>query len=382
MKKIGLYVHIPFCKRKCFYCDFCSYADKIDLQEKYVQVLTKEIVHKSKQLKETDSILVDTIYIGGGTPSIIKPEYIKQILSIIRESYNVCKDAEITIEVNPGTVNDERIEIYKEAGVNRVSIGLQSASDTLLEKIGRIHNYKDFERAYESVKKAGIDNINVDLMIGLPDQTVEDVKDTLKALIQKNPKHISVYSLIIEPGTVIEELLNDNKLKLPEEETERKMYWLVKEELEKNGYNQYEISNFSRPGFESKHNVNCWNQHEYMGFGIAAHSYMNKTRYSNICNLEKYIDNIENEFFEKNEIVHEYQKIEDTMKEYMILGLRKLDGVSIDKFYNKFNKSLKEVFKSEIEKLMEEGLIEEDKDEVKLSKKGLDFANVVWAEFI
>lgn len=198
MKKIGLYVHIPFCKKKCFYCDFCSYAEKLQQVEAYVQALTKEIVNSSKQIKIDDDYIVDTIYIGGGTPSLIEPNYIKQILYTVFKNYNVCSDAEITIEVNPGTVDKKKIETYKESGINRVSIGLQSTNDELLKTIGRIHNYKEFEEAYELVKESGIQNINVDLMIGLPGQSIDDVTDTITRIIEKSPNHISVYSLIVE----------------------------------------------------------------------------------------------------------------------------------------------------------------------------------------
>lgn len=379
MKKIGIYVHIPFCKRKCFYCDFCSYANKTSLQERYVQALTKEITHRSKK---NDNYKIDTIYIGGGTPSLIDSKFIKEILDCIKTNYNVCEDAEITIEINPGTVDENKIKSYKEDGVNRVSIGLQSCDDKLLEEIGRIHTYQDFENVYKMVNEVGINNINVDLMIGLPTQTIEDIEKTLDKIIEKNPNHISVYSLIIESGTVMERLIGENKLTLPDDETERKMYWLVKEKLEKNGYKQYEISNFAKEGFESKHNSNCWNQQEYLGFGIAAHSYIDNIRFSNISNLEKYIENIEENKFDNNSIIQEKQDSNSKMNEYMILGLRKIDGINYNEFYKKFKMHCQEVYKNEIEKLTKEGLITESKNGIKLSKKGLDLANVVWLEFV
>lgn len=331
MREIGLYVHIPFCKQKCYYCDFCSYANKLELQEKYIEAVIQEI----NNIKNPDEYKINTIYIGGGTPSIINPELIKNLLGSIKNKFLISEIAEITIEVNPGTVDREKFKMYKESGINRVSIGLQSSNDFLLKEIGRIHNYKDFEDAYNMAVEVGFSNINVDLMIGLPNQIVDDVEQTLISVIKKNPKHVSVYSLIVEPGTVMEKLINEGKLQLPSEENERNMYWRVKNLLEQNGYMQYEISNFSKEGYESKHNMNCWNQSEYMGLGAAAHSYLNATRYSNIEKIEDYIHNAYQGEFEKNIIIHEKQTISDMMKEYMIIGLRKLSRREYRKIYRK-----------------------------------------------
>lgn len=331
MREIGLYVHIPFCKQKCYYCDFCSYANKLELQEKYIEAVIQEI----NNIKNPDEYKINTIYIGGGTPSIINPELIKNLLGSIKNKFLISEIAEITIEVNPGTVDREKFKMYKESGINRVSIGLQSSNDFLLKEIGRIHNYKDFEDAYNMAVEVGFSNINVDLMIGLPNQMVDDVEQTLISVIKKNPKHVSVYSLIVEPGTVMEKLINEGKLQLPSEENERNMYWRVKNLLEQNGYMQYEISNFSKEGYESKHNMNCWNQSEYMGLGAAAHSYLNATRYSNIEKIEDYIHNAYQGEFEKNIIIHEKQTISDMMKEYIIIGLRKLSRREYRKIYKK-----------------------------------------------
>lgn len=331
MREIGLYVHIPFCKQKCYYCDFCSYANKLELQEKYIEAVIQEI----NNIKNPDEYKINTIYIGGGTPSIINPELIKNLLGSIKNKFLISEIAEITIEVNPGTVDREKFKMYKESGINRVSIGLQSSNDFLLKEIGRIHNYKDFEDAYNMAVEVGFSNINVDLMIGLPNQTVDDVEQTLISIIKKNPKHISVYSLIVEPGTVMEKLINEGKLQLPSEENERNMYWRVKNVLEQNGYMQYEISNFSKEGYESKHNMDCWNQSEYIGLGAAAHSYLNATRYSNIEKIEDFIHNAYQGEFEKNIIIHEKQTISDMMKEYMIIGLRKLSRREYRKIYKK-----------------------------------------------
>ena len=378
MKNIGIYVHIPFCKQKCKYCDFVSFKCNENKYQDYFKCVVKEITDKAVEVKEH----VDTIYIGGGTPSIVPAEYIEQIIVTIKNNYKVLKSAEITIEVNPGTVDKDKLKKYKEIGIDRLSIGLQSTNDKLLKMLGRIHTYAEFEDVYEMSRKVGFKNINVDLMIGLPNQTIEDVEASLFKIIEKNPEHISVYSLILEEGTQLFDLVNNGKLELPAEDLEREMYWKVKEVLEKNGYNHYEISNFSKPKFESKHNSNCWNQHEYLGFGLAAHSYYDGVRYSNIDNLNQYIENFKNENSIYNIIFHEKQSKEDMMNEYMLLGLRKIGGVQISKFKEKFVDNPLYVFRNELNKLVENELIEVLENSIKLTNKGLDLANIVWSEFI
>lgn len=378
MEELGIYIHIPFCKQKCFYCDFCSFANKNEMQEKYVEAVINEI----KNITHKEKYTVTTIYFGGGTPSILNPEYIKNILQEIESSFKILDDAEITIEINPGTVNEEKLKKYKEYGINRLSIGLQSANDKILKKIGRIHDYKQFEETFFYARKCGFKNINVDLMIGLPTQTIEDVKQTLEKIIQKNPEHISVYSLIIEEGTIIEKLINENKLQLPDEETERIMYWTVVNELKENGYNQYEISNFSKKTYESKHNTNCWKQKQYIGLGTSAHSYLNKKRYSNTNNIEEYIKNIQENNISKNITIHEEQTEESTMNEYMLLGLRMIQGININEFKQKFKTDPTIKYKKILEKLQKENLIQITKTSIKLTKQGIDFGNIVWEEFI
>ena len=378
MEELGIYIHIPFCKQKCFYCDFCSFANKNEMQEKYVETVINEI----KNITHKEKYTVTTIYLGGGTPSILNPEYIKNILQEIKSSFKILDDAEITIEINPGTVNEEKLKRYKEYGINRLSIGLQSANDKILKNIGRIHDYKQFEETFFFARKCGFKNINVDLMIGLPTQAIEDVKQTLEKIIQKNPEHISVYSLIIEEGTIIEKLINENKLQLPDEETERIMYWTVVNELKENGYNQYEISNFSKKTYESKHNTNCWKQKQYIGLGTSAHSYLNKKRYSNTNNIEEYIKNIQENNISKNITIHEEQTEESTMNEYMLLGLRMIQGININEFKQKFKIDPTIKYKEILEKLQKENLIQITKTSIKLTKQGIDFGNIVWEEFI
>lgn len=375
MKELGIYVHIPFCKQKCSYCDFISYCDKNDLIEKYIKALKQEI--KNSSVNEYE---ISTIYIGGGTPSYIESKYISEILKTIKQKYNISRNVEITIEVNPGTATKEKLRDYVEAGINRISIGLQSCNNNLLKMIGRIHTYEEFLSTYKLAREVGFKNINVDLMIGLPNQTLDDVKKSLEEISKLNPEHISVYSLIVEEGTPIEKKIADGQLKLPNEELEREEYWEVKKFLESLGYKHYEISNFAKTGYESKHNLNCWEQKEYLGFGAAAHSYMKKTRYSNTENIEKYINQ---EMQSKQlHIVHEVQKEEEQKKEYMLLGLRKIDGVQISSFKNKFGCNPIMEFKNELKKLTQEGLIKIDLDQIKLTEKAIDLANIVWEEFI
>ncbi len=400
MKNLGIYIHIPFCKQKCVYCDFISFPCMENKMESYFECVLKEITKKAEELKnkvndysckelekyeicnDISNKKIDTIYIGGGTPSIVPAEYIEEIISKIFEKYDVSKDVEITIEVNPGTVDEIKLKKYFEIGINRLSIGLQTTKKELLKMLGRIHSYEDFEKTYQIARNVGFNNINVDLMIGLPNQTIEDVEDSLNKIIDKSPEHISVYSLIVEENTKMYDLIEENIIKLPEEELERKMYWKVKEILEKNGYNHYEISNFAKQNYESKHNLNCWNQHEYVGFGVSAHSYLNKIRYSNINNINQYIENCKNGNSKSNIIIHENQTKEQIMKEYMLIGLRKIDGVMISEFKNKFVDNPVDIYRKELNKLVNEDLIEINEDCIKLTNKGLDLANIVWMEFI
>lgn len=375
MKEIGIYIHIPFCIKKCEYCDFVSYCNKKEYVPQYINALKKEIKNNiNKEYKIT------TIYIGGGTPSSIEENYIADIIETIKlnmndEDLKNFENIEVTIEVNPGTVNKEKLQGYKKIGINRLSIGLQETHNELLKSIGRIHTYEEFIKTYKLARKIGFNNINVDLMIALPNQTIQDIKENLEKITKLNPEHISVYSLILEEGTPFYNKYNENKIKLPDEELERNMYWYVKNTLENNGYMHYEISNFSKKGFESKHNMNCWNQEEYLGFGVAAHSYNNRIRYSNTNSIEEYIKG-------SNKIIHEEQTLEDMQKEYMLLGLRKIEGINIQKFKNKFAQNPIFIFKEQLNKLVAEELIIVDGNEIKLTNKGLDLANIVWEEFV
>lgn len=374
-KEIGIYVHIPFCKRKCYYCDFVSYSNKDSKIQEYIDAVKKEI--EAQKIRSE----ITTVYIGGGTPSYIDSKYIGEIMEEIGKK-NLSKDAESTIEVNPGTVTIEKLKDYKNCGINRLSIGLQSSQNKLLEQIGRIHNFEQFLETYQMARTVGFENINIDLMLGLPNQRIKDLKESIERIIELKPEHISVYSLIIEDGTPIANKIERRELELPSEELERNMYWYVKNTLELNGYKHYEISNFARSGYESKHNMNCWKQKEYIGVGVAAHSYRDITRYSNTEILEEYIRNVNTENFERNRIIHEIQKEDDTKREYMILGLRQIDGVKVSEFKIKFGDNPIYLFRNELKKLSDENLIVIDDDNIRLTNKGIDLANLVWEEFV
>ena len=410
-KELGIYIHIPFCQHKCDYCDFVSFSNKQEFIENYIETAKKEINNYFRDKTLLETYTVTTIYIGGGTPSYINSKYICEIMHVLEENLkdNMVKleDMEITIEVNPGTVNKEKLEQYKKAKINRLSIGLQSTNNEILKQIGRIHTYEQFLETYQMAKEVEFENVNVDLMIGLPNQTIEDIKRSLEEVIQLNPTHISVYSLIVEEGTVIAQKIENHQLQEMDEEFERNMYWYVKNTLELNGYIHYEISNFAKKGKESKHNLNCWRQKEYIGIGLAAHSYLNYVRYTNTSEMEQYITRMNNlngqivkdilklsnnkektslEEKEKNietaYEIEELQDVEDRKKEYMLLGLRTIEGVSISKFKEKYIDNPIFLFRKELEKLVEEKLVMIDGDDIRLTNKGLDLANLVWEEFI
>lgn len=354
----SIYVHIPFCKQKCLYCDFNSFDDKEELIEKYFEALIKEIreYKLNKGLK--------TIYIGGGTPSFPNEKYIERILK------ELPKAKEITLELNPGTIDESKLLKYKEIGINRLSIGLQAIQNDILKEIGRIHTLKEFEDAFYLARKVGFDNINVDLMHGLPKQKVEDFKESVNYIVRLNPEHISCYSLILH---------NDIFENLPSDEEEREMYYYAKEQLKKNGYEHYEISNFAKKGKKSNHNLVYWNQEEYIGVGAGASSYVDGKRYTNISCLEEYIKRINNK--ESVNIIEEVQNENEKLKEYIILQLRLINGLNIEKTNKKFGIDIIKKFEKQIEKLKQMNLLKVDKN-IYLTDKGLDLANIVWEEFI
>ena len=387
MKKVGIYIHIPFCKQKCYYCDFISYCNKDYLICDYVKCLKTELKEVASVIKynckynNSEPVVIDTIYIGGGTPSYIDSKYIKEIMETINKSYELDLE-EATIEVNPKTVDELKLKTYKEAGINRLSIGMQETKDEILKKIGRIHTYSDFLKTYRIARKIGFDNINIDIMIGLPNQKLEDVKDTINKVIELNPEHISLYSLILEENTKLYELVKNKEITLEADEIERRMYHSARKNLNRNGYKQYEISNFSKKGYESKHNLNCWNQNEYIGFGVASHSYTDNIRYSNIESIEQYIENYKQNKQENNIIFHEKQNEQSKMMEYIMLNLRKIKGINICEFKKAFKDDVMNIFGEKISKLHNQKLIKISRSNIALTIKGLDLANIVWQEFV
>ncbi|MBR6614290.1 MAG: radical SAM family heme chaperone HemW [Clostridia bacterium] len=377
MKDLGIYIHIPFCKSKCFYCDFYSKPECTNNNiEEYIDTICMELLANSELLQERN---ITTVYFGGGTPSLIDAKHIAKILDIIRLFNNSIE--EITIEANPESLNKEKLTAYLEAGVNRLSLGLQSANDNTLKKIGRIATKEMFEKAYMDAIEAGFSNISTDVIIGLPDETLEDFKNTVEYILSLDKiKHISAYSLEVHEGTKLDFLLNSGFLTLPDENNEREMKYTLDKMLEEKGFNKYEISNYAKPKYESKHNTGYWNQQEYLGLGAAAASFINSTRYTNIPDMDKYIEYIKQGISVKQDV--EEMDLLDTMKEYIILRLRLKEGLNFNEFKLKFKKDVLDMYKVQIDKLVEEGLLEKDDKGIRLTYKGEDLANIVWQEFI
>lgn len=372
IKKLAIYVHIPFCKSKCKYCDFASFANKEILVDEYVKKLIEEIEQKAYMCKEH---VVSSIYFGGGTPSHIHQKYIEKILQTINTNYIVSNEAEITIEINPGTINKDKLVKYKEIGINRLSFGLQTTQDNLLKYIGRIHTFNEFKENYMLARKIGFSNISVDLMFGLPTQTIEGFSSSIDEVILLNPEHISSYSLKIEENTPFYEMNKKGLLKLPSEDNERQMYYLLKNKLKENGFVHYEISNFAKEGYYSRHNTAYWERQDYLGFGSSAASCFNEVRYENERSIEEYLEQIKPK-------VEEVLTEDDIYIEKIILGLRLLSG--IDSKVVLQNKSIEvcNKFNKVTANLVKKGLIVQNGTNIKLTDMGLDFANMVFVEYM
>ena len=376
MDKISLYIHIPFCAQKCLYCDFPSFARKDHLRKTYIEALNKEII----SLREKHNNLeINTIFIGGGTPSVLEADELECLLKEVAK-LNMAKDIEYSMECNPGNLTEEKLEVMKKYGVNRISMGLQAKQDNLLKGLGRIHNYKTFKENFLLAKKVGFNNINVDLMFGLPNQRLNEWEETLREIISLEPAHISAYSLIIEEGTAFYNLYENDKLKLPTEEEERKMYHLAKKILEENGFNQYEISNYAKEGKECRHNLAYWNMDNWIGVGSAAASYINGKRIKNINSVEEYINSIN----EKGEAVEEIinNSKNDNMEEFMFMGLRKINGIDENEFKKRFSMNINDVYGEILNKYIGEGLLIRDSGMIFLSEKGIEISNIIMADFL
>lgn len=377
-KPLELYFHIPFCVRKCLYCDFLSAAHDKTVQDAYMEALLKEVVGRAEECAEYE---VQTIFIGGGTPSVVDAAWIERLLKTVRKHFVMAQGAEISMEVNPGTVDLDELLQYRRAGVNRLSIGLQSANDEELKMLGRIHTFNQFLDTYKWTGEAGFDNCNVDIMAALPGQTMESYRETLEKVLSLNPppKHISAYSLIVEEGTPFAELNEQKKLCLPEEETEREMYWDTHKILLEAGYEHYEISNYAMPGYACRHNVGYWKRRDYLGFGIGAASLLENRRFSNESELEKYI---EEPLKCREEAVSLTAK--EQMEEFMFLGLRMRNGIGVKEFEEEFGETLREVYGIVIDKNIREGLLHmsEDGAYLALTDRGIDISNYVLAQFL
>ena len=403
----GVYIHIPFCVKKCLYCDFVSACGSGKDMDKY----QKALINEMKLTKICGQ--ADSVFFGGGTPSVYPVEHIAEIIEVLKQKSAISKNAEMTIEVNPGTVDMSKLKSYLAMGINRLSIGLQSADNTELKALGRIHDYYEFLSTFENARSAGFDNINVDLMSAIPGQTITSYENTLRKVVSLNPEHISAYSLIIEEGTPFYELYGEMansgdeentgqmkissedrksavightektvQLKLPSEDEEREMYYLTKKYLAENGYARYEISNYSKPGYECRHNIKYWSRNDYYGFGTAAASLVNNERYVNTQDRKYYIQ--ENGNPQKIKREHMKLTISEQMEEFMFLGLRKTDGVSYVEFKDYFGRDMDEIYKDVIEKEVKNGLLikDEKKLRVYLSERGIDMSNMVMAEFL
>ena len=382
-KKLSIYVHVPFCKSKCNYCDFYSVSGQDNLIAEYFKGLEDEICKTSyfNIDAEKASSIVKSIFFGGGTPGYVPAENIRRVLEILRELFIFDVDCEITLECNPGSFDEEKIKIYKKAGINRISLGLQSTNDMILKSIGRSHKYSDYIAGIYLLRKYGFSNLNTDLMFGLPGQTLGMLMESIKDVVNLGIEHISLYSLSIEPGTLMEKLFIKSPDLFPDEDTERQMYHHGIELLKNYGFTQYEISNFAKNGKVCKHNVYCWKQNEYLGFGSAAHSFYNGIRYSNFSDINKYLYSINSE---KNKILRDDNIIlssKEKEKEFFMLGLRLIEGINMKDFSRKFRTS-PEVYINILNKLIKRNLIEKEGDTFKMTKYGIDFANQIFVEFI
>lgn len=367
-----IYIHIPFCIRKCDYCDFLSGPSGPEEQADYVQALLREI----QAVEEGEGRSVSSIFIGGGTPSVLDERLLGDILREIRNRLKMEEDAEITIEVNPGTANIGKLQAYREMGINRLSIGLQSPEDRELKILGRIHNYGQFLETYQEARTVGFDNINIDLMSAIPDQTYEGWVKNLRTVAELEPEHISAYSLIVEEGTPFAA----RKLNLPDEDTEYNMYEATAQILKEYGFEQYEISNYARKGRECRHNVGYWTRQDYLGFGLGASSLYGKERFANTADMKKYLENSKNP--EKIREKEPSLTREDEMAEFMFLGLRMTKGISKADFQRCFGCTIESVYGEVLEKYECMELLLEKDGRIFLSREGIHVSNSIMAEFL
>ena len=377
-KELELYLHIPFCVSKCKYCDFLSAPSGEEQRQIYVERLCRRIRYWSDVIHNYGYEIV-SIFVGGGTPSILTEAQITQVFEAVHESFPIREDAEITLEMNPGTDVKDKLPVYRELGINRLSMGLQSADNEELKCLGRIHTYEDFRQVYQWVREAGFTNINVDLMSAIPGQTLESYEDTLRKVADLEPEHISAYSLIIEEGTPFYERYGEGRHaeELPDEDIERQMYVRTGEILEDYGYHRYEISNYAKDGYECRHNLGYWDRKEYLGLGAGASSLMDHIRWKEPDHIGPSTGLV---LEEREDFTRLRRK--DEMEEFMFLGLRKINGVSEYDFYKSFRVSMDEIYKESIENLITEGLLVREEDRIRLTDRGIDLSNYALSQFL
>ena len=373
---LGLYVHVPFCVKKCRYCDFVSEASDCDRRDRYVKAVAAEIRRRGDRSRRCD-----TVFIGGGTPSVLTGEQLKRIGDALRESFTIEPDAEFTVEANPDSLTPEKAAALKETGANRLSIGFQSLSERALGVLGRVHSAEKAVEAFKNARRAGFENINIDLIFGLPGEPEGEFENTLRRVAELGPEHISAYSLIVEEGTPLARDIMSGILPEPDDERDRADYRFALAFLKESGYRQYEISNFAKPGFESKHNRRYWRQEEYLGFGPAAASFEGGRRYSNTGDIRLYTENGGLASFSEDQTLSR----DELMNEYMMLGFRMTDGPDLEHFRKIYGADAEELFSGKLKYLEGEGLIENRQSKTnpfRLTPKGLDFANRIWREFV
>lgn len=379
-RELELYIHIPFCMKKCAYCDFLSGpADEKTVIE-YVEALKKEI---ESYKKFAENYEVTTIFFGGGTPSLLSGAQMVELMHTIKDTFLLKKGLEITMEANPGTVTEENLVAYKKAGIHRISFGLQSVKNEELRMLGRIHTFEEFLESYEFARKAGFSNVNVDLISAIPGQTLTSWEETLRTVVDLQPEHISAYSLIVEDGTPFAQLYGEGGEKenlLPDEEEERRIYERTEEILKEAGYHRYEISNYAKDGYECRHNLGYWERKEYLGLGLGASSLINETRFHNTEDMENYLKNAENGRMLRED--EEVLEMKEQMEEFVFLGLRKMEGIREMDFEKKFEKSIWDCYGENLRRVMGEGLLTKENGYLRLTKKGIDVSNYVFAEIL
>lgn len=376
MKNLGIYIHIPFCFRKCNYCDFLSFGESSERQhETYFHALIKEINHYGNLYG--NEFYVDSVFVGGGTPSLVNEALIADVMSAIRAHFNILENAEITIESNPKTLTKSKLISYLKAGINRLSMGVQSLDENLLQYMGRIHSPKDFIQNYYLARECGFTNMNVDLIFAVPGMSMDIWLDTLKRVIDLQPEHISFYSLQLEEGTPFFRDFEAGKLVEIDDELDRQMYWKSIHRLNEANYLHYEISNAAKSGFECKHNLKYWSLDDYLGIGLGSHSYIQGKRFSNITDFETYLKADE----DWTEWIHE-NTLQDDISEYLITGMRKIEGIELKDFQNRFGKSLELLYEKEIDKFITEELLEIKEGNIRFTPRGIDISNKILSEFV